>query len=94
MKKLLTAIALTIAIPAAAFAQAAPAPAAKADCCEKMKDKTGCKDMASMTGMAGMAGMSHTGHVMKAGADMPAGHEMMMPAANAPQADPHQTHKQ
>ena len=88
MKKFLTAIALTIAIPAAAFAQAAPATAAKADCCEKMKDMTGCKDM------AGMTGMSHTGHDMKAGADMPAGHAMMHHSAVTPQADPRQTTKQ
>lgn len=38
MKKILTAIALTIALPAMALAQTAPAPASKADCCERMKD--------------------------------------------------------
>ena len=36
MNKLLTAIALTIALPAAAYA-ADPAPQTKPDCCEKMK---------------------------------------------------------
>ena len=49
MKKLLTAIALTIALPAVAHAQAAPAPAPKADCCDKMKAEGKncdcCKDM-------------------------------------------------
>ena len=48
MKKLLTAIALTIALPAAAYA-ADPAPQPKQDCCEKMKaegkDCCCCKDM-------------------------------------------------
>ena len=49
MTKLLTAIALSIAIPAVAHAQATPAPAPKADCCEKMKAEGKececCKDM-------------------------------------------------
>lgn len=92
MKKILTAIALTIAVPAVAFAQAAPAPAAKADCCEKMKDKAGCKDM-GMAGMAGMAGMSHG--AMKGGETMPADHAMMMqPSAETAKAAPPQTSKQ
>lgn len=44
MKKILTAIALSIALPAVAYAQAAPAP--KADCGDKMKaGKDCCKDM-------------------------------------------------
>jgi uncharacterized protein involved in copper resistance len=47
MKKLLTAIACSVALPAIAHAQAAPAPAPKADRCEKMKaeGKDCCKDM-------------------------------------------------
>jgi hypothetical protein len=48
MKKILTAIALSIAIPSIAHAQAAPAPAPKEDCCEKMKaegKKCCCDDM-------------------------------------------------
>jgi hypothetical protein len=48
MNKLLTAIALTIALPAVAHAaEPAPAPGAKQDCCEKMKaeGKECCKDM-------------------------------------------------
>jgi hypothetical protein len=48
MKKMIFgAIALTIAVPA--FAQTAPAPEPKADCCEKMKaegKECCCKDMA------------------------------------------------
>ena len=77
MKKILTAIALTIALPAVAHAQAA-APAAKMECCEKMKEKCGCcKDMAKMD--QGMQGM-------KAGADPHAGHDMS--GVKAPQAEP------
>jgi hypothetical protein len=48
MNKLRTAIALTIAIPTIAHAQATPAP--KAACCEKMKaegKECCCKDMAA-----------------------------------------------
>jgi hypothetical protein len=48
MNKLLTAIALSIALPAVAQA-AEPAPPAKQDCCEKMKaegKECCCKDMA------------------------------------------------
>ena len=37
MKNILTAIALSIAIPAVAHAQGAPAPAPNMACCEKMK---------------------------------------------------------
>ncbi|MCL6682411.1 hypothetical protein [Sphingomonas alba] len=50
MKKLLTAIALSIALPAVAHAQAAPAPE-KQDCCEKMKaegKECCCKEMDKM----------------------------------------------
>jgi hypothetical protein len=50
MNKLLTAIALSIALPAVAHAaEPAPAPEAKQDCCEKMKaegKKCCCDDMA------------------------------------------------
>lgn len=48
MMKLMTAIALTIALPSVAYA-ADPAPAPKQDCCEKMKAESKecccCKDM-------------------------------------------------
>ncbi|MEO5809868.1 MAG: hypothetical protein ABIR51_07420 [Sphingomicrobium sp.] len=73
MTKTLTAILLSIAIPAVAHAQAAPAPAAKMDCREKMKAAgMDCsKDMAMMEqGMKAMPGM--TAGVMPAGHDMPA----------------------
>ena len=60
MKKILTAIALSIALPAVAHAQAAPAPTAEKDCCEKMKAEGKecccCKDM---------AGKDHAKHDMK-----------------------------
>lgn len=61
MNKILTAIALAIAFPAVALAQAAPVPAPKADCCEKMKaaGKDCCKDMAKMD--HGMHDMSQPG---------------------------------
>ena len=79
MKKILTAIALTIALPAVAHAQAAPAP--KADCCEKMKaegKECCCKDMAKK---------SHGERGMKDGADTHAGHE------TSGGADTHQNHQ-
>lgn len=61
MKKFLTAVVLSIALPAVAVA--APAAAGKMDCCKDMKAKAQmdcCKDMGagSMKGMSGMAGMS------------------------------------
>ena len=83
MKKILTAIALTIALPAVAHAQTAPAPAAKMACCEKMKDKHDCSK--------NMAKMDHDMQGMKAGADPHAGHDMSKPRAPAP-ADAHENH--
>ena len=74
MKTILTAIALTIALPAMAHAQAAPPAAPKAGCCEKMKDMAECKDMAKM---------DHGKHDMKAGADPHAGHDMSKTAQPA-----------
>ncbi len=77
MKRILTAIVLSIAIPAVAHAQAAPAPAAKMACCEKMKaegKECCCKDMAKM---------DHGKHDMKAGADPRAGHDMPQTAQPA-----------
>ena len=79
MKKILTAIAITIALPAVAHAQAAPVPAPQMACCEKMKAKGKeccCKDMAKM---------DHGKHDMKAGADAHAGHDMPQ---KAPAAQP------
>jgi len=65
MKKTLTAIALSIALPAVAHAQAAPVPAAEKDCCAKMKaegKECCCKDM---------AGKEHAGHDMHGDAKAP-----------------------
>ena len=79
MKKILTAIALSIALPAVAHAQAAPTPSPKADCCDKMKPgKDCCKDMAKMD------------HDMQGMKDMPAGH--VMPSGEA-SATTHQNHQ-
>ncbi|MEO5577630.1 MAG: hypothetical protein ABIR25_01080 [Sphingomicrobium sp.] len=82
MNKILTAIALSIALPAVAHAQSAPA--AKMECCEKMKEKCDCcKDMAKM---------DHDKQGMKAGADPHAGHDMSKSSAPAP-ADAHKNHQ-
>jgi hypothetical protein len=91
MNRFLTAIALTIALPAVAHAQAAPAPAPKSECCEKMKDC--CKDKSKMDCCKGMdhSKMDHGKHDMKAGADAHAGHDMSGAAA---QPDSHQNHQQ
>jgi len=80
MNRFLTAIALTIALPAVAHAQAAPAPAPKSECCEKMKDC--CKDKSKMDCCKGMdhSKMDHGKHDMKAGADAHAGrHRAALP---------------
>ena len=48
MKMILTAVALSIALPSIAHAQAAPVPPNKEDCCDKMKaegKKCCCDDM-------------------------------------------------
>ena len=44
MNKLMTAVALAIALPGVAHAQAAPAEKPKMECCEKMKEKCACCD--------------------------------------------------
>jgi hypothetical protein len=66
MNKLMTAIALAIALPSIAQAAETPAPAPKADCCEKMKEKCCCKDMESHKGEHGKSDTSehqdHAGH--------------------------------
>lgn len=80
MTKILTAIALAIALPAVAHAQAAPTPAPKADCCEKMK--AAVMDCTSMTGKMDMTGAKM-------------GHGMKQPAAPQKPSQPgqHQNHK-
>lgn len=93
MKKILTAVALAIALPAMANAQAATV-APKADCCEKMKGKAACNDMAKMDhSKHDMAKMDHSKHDMKAGTDPHAGHVMTAPATKAPSADAHANHQ-
>ncbi len=74
MKKILSAIALAIAIPSMAQAQAAQAP--KMGCCEKMKEKSACCN--------DMAGKGHEGHDMSGGKDPHAGHDTT-PTAPSPQ---------
>ena len=86
MKKLFAAVALAIALPAAAFAQNAPA-AGKMSCCDK-KDMADChKSMAGMMGdhMKGMD-MSKMDHSMM-------GHDMSKQSpAQAPEQ--HENHQQ
>ena len=84
MNKMMIAIAMSIAVPAVAHAQAAPPAPKKMECCEKMKEKCDCcKDMAKM---------DHSKHDMKAGADPHAGHDMSPSQASAPSAGAHQNH--
>lgn len=61
MNKILTAIALAIALPAIAHAQAAPPtpPTEKNCCCDKMGEKMKCCDK---HGDAGGAHEEHSGH--------------------------------
>src|SRR5436190_17162526 len=68
MNKILTAVALAIALPAVAHAEAAPAPAAEKDCCEKMKaeGKDCCKDMDMK---------DHAGHDMKGSGETDSQHK-------------------
>ncbi len=76
MKMMMTAIALTIALPAVANAQSAPAPAPKTEQGHKMDCKC-CKDMAAN---------GHAGHQMGGGSGGHAGHAMGQQGANAPNA--------
>ena len=94
MKKYLLAIAMTVALPAMAHAQAVTA-APKPPCCEKMKDMACCKD-GKMDCCQGMAKMDHSTHGVNAGADPHAGHDMSKMNRGAPGAkavvDPHAGH--
>ena len=86
MKKLFAAVALAIALPAAAFAQNAPA-AGKMSCCDK-KDMADChKSMAGTMGdhMKGMD-MSNMDHSTM-------GHDMSKPSPAQPSEQP-QKHQQ
>lgn len=107
MKKMLIAVAMTIALPAAAYAQAVPAPSAKPADSGKMQ-MADCKAMhASMAGGAGHAGHTmpsgsagHAGHATMSDAQMKACHDQMKsgakspPAAGNAPADAHQNHQQ
>lgn len=62
MTKMMLAIALSIAVPAVASAQTAPA-APKKDCCEKMKQPCECcKDMDGEHAKHGAGADAHAGH--------------------------------
>lgn len=68
MKKLVSAVALAIALPSIAYAQAAPAEKPKMECCEKMKEKCGCCDKMAGKPSGGTSASSsdpHAGHDMK-----------------------------
>jgi hypothetical protein len=68
MNKLMTAVALAIALPGVAHAQAAPAEKPKMECCEKMKDKCACcEKMAGKhgSGTSGPSSDAHAGHDKK-----------------------------
>ena len=79
MKKILTAVALSIALPAAAFAQAeatpTPTPAGNMSCCDQ-KAMAECQN-----GMAPMS--SHMSHDMNMG-QMKMDHDMKQPTAPRP----------
>jgi hypothetical protein len=80
MNKILTAVALAIALPGVAYAQAAPAEKPKMECCDKMKDKCACCDK--------MAGKPPSGSDAPS-PDPHAGHDM---APDAAPADGHAHH--
>lgn len=68
MNKLTTAVALAIALPGVAHAQAAPAEKPKMECCQKMEDECGCcNKAAARPADKGTASSSnpHAGHDMK-----------------------------
>lgn len=71
MNKLITAVALAIALPGVAHAQAAPAEKPKMECCEKMKEKCACCDKMAGKPAGGTSAPSadpHAGHDMKSAA--------------------------
>ena len=71
MNKFITAVALAIALPGVAHAQAAPAEKPKMECCEKMKEKCACCDKMAGKSAGGTSPPSadpHAGHDMKSAA--------------------------
>lgn len=98
MTKYLTAIALTIALPAVVTAQTAPASsptAEQAQPCPMDHSKMAGMDHSKMAAMdhSKMAGMDHSKMGMKAGANCHAGHDMSQSTAKAPQADSLSNHQ-
>lgn len=86
MNKIMTAIALAVALPTVANAQAPQAPAKGAE----MKEMCAC-----CKGMAGMSGSSH-GSSAKAHQEMGgghAGHDMSLQSGKSAAADAHQNQK-
>ena len=74
MNQLVAAVALAVALPGIAHAQATPAEKPKMACCEKMKEKCACCDKMAVKPAAGADAQSsdpHAGHDMKPAA--PAG---------------------
>lgn len=85
MNKLMTAVALAIALPGVAHAQDAPAEKPKMECGEKMKEKCACCDKMASKPVSGNTAPSRDPH---------ADHDMTPPApapAPAP-ADGHAHH--
>ena len=68
MNKLITAVALAVALPSIAHAQAAPVEKPGMECCEKMKDRCACCDKMAGKPVGGTDAPSsdpHAGHDMK-----------------------------
>lgn len=86
MKKLITAFAVSIALPAAAFAQAAQAPA-KMSCCDD-KDMAQCHE-AMKAGMMDNSRMDHSKMVRSSTAPS----SSQKQPASKPPADQHQNHQ-
>lgn len=77
MNKLMAAVALAIALPGVAHAQASPPEKPKMECCDKMKDKCACCEKMSgkpASGSAAPPSDPHAGHDMAPGAAPADGH--------------------
>jgi hypothetical protein len=77
MNKLIAAVAMAIALPSVAHAQAATAEKQKMECCDKMKDKCACCDKMAGKPASGSSAPSsdpHAGHDMAPGAAPAGGH--------------------
>ena len=95
MKKIIAAVALAIAIPAATYAQIASPPSAKPAQTDRMQDHAECMKMHGM-----MVSMMHgsdaqRGRSMMHGGAHGQGHQQVRtPDGKAPAADQHQQHQQ